>query len=89
MTEQQYSLNYTLLIHDICFEPQDREHHECSQDGCDKVYNGDQRSIEVAVIVPLVVTGKGDNSSEPQAKGKEHLSGCFSPHLWLQHLLQL
>ncbi len=82
-------LDNTLLIHDVCLEPQDSKHNQSGKDGGDKVDDGDQRCIKVTVVVTLVVAGESDDASEAQTEGKEDLRGSFSPHLWLQHLFQL
>lgn len=84
-----YSLDNTLLIHDVGFEAQHSKHHQSGQDGRDEVDDGNQSCVEVAVVVPLVVAGERDDASEAQAEGEEDLRRCFPPHLRLQHLLQL
>lgn len=86
---KRYSLNNTFLIHDVRFEAQDSKHHQGGQDGGDEVDDGNQRRVKMTVVVSLVVAGERDDSSEAQAEGEEDLRGRFSPHLRLQHLLQL
>lgn len=79
----------TLFIHDVGLEAQHSKHYQRSQNGCEEVDERDEHCIKVTVVIDLIVTGEGDDSSKPQAEGKEDLGGCFSPHLGLQHLLQL
>ncbi len=86
---RSYVLHHTFLIHDVGFETQHSKHHECGQYRGQEVDNRDQHGIKMAVVVSLIVTGKSDDPSETQTKSKEDLSGSFTPHLWLQHDLQL
>ena len=84
-----HSLHDTLLVHHVGLEAQDGKHHQRGQDGRDEVDDGHQRRVKVAVVVPLVVAGEGDDAAKAQAQGEEHLRGRLSPDLGLQHLLQL
>lgn len=84
-----YSLDYTFLVHDVGLEAEHGKHHQCGQDRGEEVDDGHQHSVKVAVVITFVVGGEGDDSSEAQAQGEEHLGGRFTPHLQLQHLLQL
>lgn len=79
----------TLLVHDVGLEAQHSEHHQCGQNRSEKVDDRDEHSVKVTVVIDLIVTGEGNDSSESQAQGEEHLGGCLPPHLGLQHLLQL
>lgn len=83
------SLSDTLLIHDVGLEAQHSKHHQRGQDRREEVDDRDEHGVEVTVVVDLIVTGEGDDSSESQAQGEEHLGGRLPPHLGLQHLLQL
>lgn len=82
-------LHNTLFIHDVGLEAQHSKHNQCGQNGGQKVNDRDEHGIKVAVVVNLIVTGEGDDSSKTQTEGKEDLGGSLPPHLRLQHLLQL
>lgn len=82
-------LHNTLFIHDVCLEAQHSKHNQCGQNGGQKVDDRDEHGIKVAVVVNLIVTGEGNDSSKTQTEGKEDLGGGLPPHLRLQHLLQL
>lgn len=84
-----HSLNNTFLVHHVSLEAQHGEHNQSGQDGGDKVDDGHQRCVEVAVVVPFIVAGERDDASEAQAEGEEDLRGRLPPNLWFQHLLQL
>lgn len=43
----------------------------------------------MAVVVPLVVAGESNDSTETQTQSKEDLCSSLTPYLWLQHDLQL
>lgn len=79
----------TLFIQDIGLEAQHGEHDQRGQNRREKVDDGDEHGVKVTVVVNLIVTGEGYDSSEAQAQGEEGLGGCLPPHLGLQHLLQL
>lgn len=79
----------TLVIHDVGLKAKHGEHHQCGQHRCEEVDERDEHSIKVAVVVALVVTGEGYDATETQAESKEHLCSSFTPHLSLQHDLQL
>lgn len=54
------------FIHDIGFEPQDGKHHQRRQHRSDKIDEGHQDSVEVAVIVSLVVAREGNDPTKSQ-----------------------
>lgn len=84
-----YSQCDTLAVHYVGFKAQDCKHHQGGQHGGEEVDKRHQDSVEVAVVVPLVVAGEGDDAPEAEAQGEEDLRGRLSPHLGLQHDLQL
>lgn len=84
-----YSQRDTLADHNVGLEAQHGEHHQGGQHGGEEIDEGHQDGIEVAVVVPLVVAGEGDDAAEAEAQGEEDLGGSLSPHLGLQHDLQL
>lgn len=79
----------TLAVHYVGFEAQHREHHQGGQHGGEEVDKRHQDGVEVAVVVPLVVAGEGDDAAKAEAQSEEDLRGRLSPHLGLQHDLQL
>lgn len=54
----------TFLIYDICFEAQNSKHHQSCQHRSEKIDEGHQNSIKMAVVVSLVVAWKGNDSTE-------------------------
>ena len=84
-----YSQYDTFAVHDVGFEAEHSKHHQGGQYGGEEIDKRHQNGVEVAVVVPLVVAGEGDDASEAEAQGEEDLRGCLSPHLGLQHDLQL
>lgn len=84
-----YSQCNTFVVHDVGLKAQHSEHHQGGQHGGEEIDERHQDSIEVAVVVALVVTGKGDDAAEAQTQSEEDLRGCLSPHFGLQHDLQL
>lgn len=87
--QQSHSLRDTLLAHDVGLEAQHGEHHQGGQHRCEEIDEGHQHGVKVAIVVPLVVAGEGDDAAEAEAQGEEHLRGGVPPHLRLQHDLQL
>lgn len=83
------SLSDTFLIHDVGLEAEHSKDHQRGQNGCEEIDDRDEHCIKVTVVIDLIVTGEGDDSSKPQAQGEEDLGGRLPPHLGLQHLLQL
>lgn len=79
----------TFFVHDVGFETKHSENDQGGQHGGEEIDKRNQDSIEVAVVVPLVVAGEGDDAAKAETQRKEDLCGCFSPHLGLQHDLQL
>lgn len=84
-----HSQRDTLGVHCVGFEAQHREHHQGGQNGGEEVDERHQDGVKVAVVVPLVVAGEGDDSTEAQTQGEEDLRGRVTPHLRIQHDLQL
>lgn len=84
-TQLRYSeLNipdYTL--HDLLFstETEHSKDHQSRQHRREEVNEGDGESVAVAVVVPGVVGGVGDNGAEAEAQRKEDLRGRLPPHL--------
>ncbi len=84
-----YSQCDTFAVHYVGFEAQHCKHHQGGQHGGEEIDKRHQDGIKVAVVVPLVVAGEGDDAAEAEAQGEEDLRGGLSPHLGLQHDLQL
>lgn len=80
---------YTLAVHYIGFKTQNSKHHQGGQHGGEKVDKWHQDGVKVAVVVSLVVAGEGDDAPEAETQSEEDLRGRLSPHLGLQHDLQL
>lgn len=84
-----YSQGDAFIVHDVGLEAQHGEHHERGQNRCEEVDEGDQHGVEVAVVVPFVVTGESDDAPEAQPQSEEDLSGRLPPDFRVQHDLQL
>lgn len=84
-----YSQCDTFAVHDVGFEAQHSKHHQGGQHGGEEVNKRHQDGIKVAVVVPLVVAGEGDDAAEAETQREEDLRGRLSPHFRLQHNLQL
>lgn len=80
---------YTLAVHYIGFKPQNSKHHQGGQHRGEEVDKWHQDGVKVAVVVSLVVAGEGDDAPEAETQSEEDLRGRLSPHLGLQHDLQL
>ena len=84
-----HSQRDTLGVHDVGLEAEHGKDHQCGQHRGEEVDEGDEHGVKMAVIISLVVAGKGDDAAEAQAQSEEDLRGCLSPHLGFQHDLQL
>lgn len=84
-----YSHCNTFAVHDIGFEAQHGKHHQGGQHRSEEIDKRHQDGIEVAVVVPLVVAGEGNDATEPETQREKDLRGCLTPDLGLQHDLQL
>jgi hypothetical protein len=62
-------------------EANDGEDNESSKDAGAGVHKGDDASVTVAVVMELVVAGKGDEGAPAGTNGVEDLHGCLTPHL--------
>lgn len=82
-------LHDTLSVHYVRFEAQHGKHHQGGQHGGEEIDKRHQDGVEVAVVGPFVIAGEGDDATEAKAQSEEHLGGRLSPHLGLQHDLQL
>lgn len=89
MRGRLYSQRDAFAVHNVGFETQHCKHHQGGQHGGEEVDKRHQDGVKVAVVVPLVVAGEGDDASEAETQGEEDLRGRLSPHLGLQHHLQL
>lgn len=79
----------TFCVHDVGFETKHSENDQGGQHRGEEIDKRNQDSIEVAVVVPLVVAGEGDDPAKAETQRKEDLRGCLSPNLGVQHDLQL
>lgn len=84
-----HSQSNAFAVHDVGFEAEHSKHHQGGQHGGEEVDERHQDGVKVAVVVSLVVAGKGDDAAEAETQGEEDLRGCFSPNLGLQHDFQL
>lgn len=88
-SKRVHSLHHTFFIHDVGLETKHSKHHQCGQDGGKEIDDRHQDSIKMAVVVPLVIAGESNDSTEAQAQCEEDLGCSLTPYLWLQHDLQL
>lgn len=89
MNRGLYSQSNAFAVHDVGLKAQHSKHHQGGQHGGEEIDKRHQDGVEVAIVVALVVTGKGYDTPEAQTQCKEDLCGCLSPHFGLQHDLQL